>query len=419
MLIEFSVANFKSIKEKQTLSMVAANWIKEHPQNVIATHDQRLLASVGIYGANAAGKSNFIDALLFVEWFVTQSQQKRQQGDVIDKIVPFLFDQHKASSFSEFEILFIEGDTRYNYIFAVNEDRVTYERLIAYPKGRQQLWFERTYNDTSGKYQWYFNPTNFKGSGDEKKLWQDTTRDNSLFLSAAIQCNNDQLAPVFFWFKEKLVTNQLKKFLPSYTSLQWQEGKMQSEILELVKDADTSIDSIEIIKIPIDKFPKEMQKEVQAGKLKLLSDDIMFKHRGSTRLLSFIHESDGTRKMFSLAGPIVDVLQQGKILVIDEIDNSLHPLLVRRLIELFHNKKINQHKAQLVFSTHDTSVLDRHFLRRDQIWFVEKNLENATELYPLSDFKIRNDEAFGKGYLQGRYGAIPYFVGELPHEQKR
>lgn len=426
MLIEFSVTNFRSIKERQTLSMVAAKAPKEHAGYLIEGGEKRvpdLLPSVAIYGANASGKTNFIRALSFMRWFVSSSQQKMQFGELIKGAVPFLFDKKTRTEPSKFEVLFVNDGVRYQYGFSAIAEMVMEEWLFAYPKKRQQHWFSRHFDVETKKYSWEFGE-NFLGGKTKHENWQAATRNNGLFLSAAIQLNNEQLKPVFEWVQKKIYgigTVDGVSVSPSF--VQCRKGECEKEqVLKFTKLADPSISDIATEEMEFaqhdsfNKLPFDVREKILNSKEKHIVPIIKFMHRdsdGEDVGLDLKEESEGTQKFFSLAWPIQNVLETGSIVIIDEINSSLHPLLVRKLINVFNDRNINKNNAQLIFSTHDTSILDKDLFRRDQIWFTEKDEANSTKIYPLTDFKVRNDEAFGKGYLHGRYGAVPYFHGEL------
>jgi len=374
----------------------------------------RLLRSVVVYGPNAAGKSNLVQAISFMKGFVLSSAKESQEGEKIDA-TPFLFNQQSSQNPSEFEVLFIQDGIRYQYGFAVNSKRVTEEWLFAYPEGRTQKWFERNFDPETKKNIWYFGPK-FTG---RRKVWQEATRNNALFLSTAIQLNNEQLKPVFNWFDHKLhVIDQGENISPGFSASECEEEEKKKKILKFMNAADLSITDIFLKKkefstkdLP-DEMPQnlkeEISKELDGKKLTSLFFTHPSSDTGEDVALEFDEESAGTRKLFALACPWLDVLNNGLVLFVDELDTSLHPLLVRFLLNLFHNPETNRHNAQLVFTTHDTTVLDQTLMRRDQVWFVEKDAENATRLYPLSDYKPRKGEALQKGYLYGRYGALPF-----------
>jgi len=421
MLIEFSVTNYRSFLTTQSLTLAANTAAELQEENSFISHLSnlpRLLRSAVIYGPNAAGKSNLVLATAFMKRFVLSSAKESQEGEKIDA-TPFLFNRQSSRAPSEFEVVFIQDGIRYQYGFAVNPERVTGEWLFAYPGSRAQRWFERNYDPETQKDIWYFGPK-FTGS---RKVWQEATRRNALFLSTAIQLNNDQLKPVFNWFDNKLVVvGQGESIHPGFSISECDEEKKKEKILKLMNAADLSITDIFLEKkefsmedLPLDmpqSIKEDIAKDLRGKKL----TELFFMHpssdNGEDVPLEFNEESAGTRKLFALAGPWLDVLNNGLVFFVDELDTSLHPHLVRFLLKLVHNPETNPHNAQLVFATHDTTVLDQILMRRDQVWFVEKNEENATRLYPLSDYKPRKGEALQKGYLYGRYGALP-FPGEL------
>ncbi len=421
MLIEFSVTNYRSFLPTQSLTLTANTAAELQKENTFVSpvpNFPRLLRSAVVYGPNAAGKSNLIHAIAFMKKFVVSSAKESQEGEKIDA-TPFLFNRQSSRNPSEFEVLFIKDGIRYQYGFAVNSERVTGEWLFAYPEGRAQKWFERNYDPETKKDIWYFGPK-FTGL---RKVWQKATRSNALFLSTAIQLNNEQLKPVFNWFDHKLVVlAQGTSISHGFSADECEKEEKKKKILKFVNAADPSIADIFLEKkefsmddLPSD-LPQSIKEEIARDlKGKKLSQ-LFFMHPSSDTgegvALDFDEESAGTRKLFAMAGPWLDVLENGFVLFVDELNTSLHPLLVRFLLNLLHSPEANRHNAQLVFTTHDTTVLDQAFMRRDQVWFVEKNAENATRLYPLSDYKPRKGEALQKGYLYGRYGALP-FPGEL------
>ena len=421
MLIEFSVTNYRSFLTTQSLTLAANTSTELHEENSFVSpvsNLPRLLRSSVVYGPNAAGKSNLIQAISFMKGFVLSSAKESQEGEKIDA-TPFLFNRQSSQNPSEFEVLLIQDGIRYQYGFAVNSERVTGEWLFAYPEGRAQKWFERNYDPEAQKDIWYFGPK-FIG---HRKVWQEATRSNALFLSTAIQLNNEQLKLVFNWFDRKLrVIGQEENIFPGFSADECEEEEKKKKILKFMNAADLSIADIFLEKkdFSMDDLPpdmpqsikEEITKDLKGKKLTLVSFMHTSSDNGEDVALEFSEESAGTRKLFAMAGPWLDVLDNGFVLFVDELDTSLHPIMVRFLLNLLHNSETNRHNAQLIFTTHDTTVLDQTLMRRDQVWFVEKDAENATRLYPLSDYKPRKGEALQKGYLYGRYGALP-FPGEL------
>jgi len=420
MLIEFKATNFRSIHTTQTLSMVGGTGIELKEQNTFASGVSslpNLLRSIVLYGPNAAGKSNIIRAMRFMRQFVLTSQTL-QEGQNID-VVPFLLNSKSIIEPSEFEVIFIQDKVRYQYGFAVNNERVMSEWLLAYPEGRPQKWFERKYDPMKSSEDWSFG-SKFSGPSSMIDVWQKATRQNGLFLSTAIQLNNEQLKPAFNWFQQKLAV-----ILPSgminleFTTEQCASEEGKNKIMEFMNSADISIMDIELKKIPFspDELPSDMPQGEKEWFIRIMQKtDVKFLHKAidSGKVVPFdiSDESGGTQKLFAFAGHLLDVLAKGRILFVDELDTSLHPLMMRFLISLIHNPEINENNAQLAFTTHDTSILDTDIFRRDQVWFVEKDTESTSRLYPLSDFSPRKGEALERGYLKGRYGALP-FIGEF------
>jgi uncharacterized protein len=412
MLVEFRLSNYRSVRKPQVLSMVASTG-KELAANVCSADSDaklELVRAAVIYGANAAGKSNLIRALYFMRGFILSSAKESQKGEDIS-VDSFLFDKEHSSQPSKFEVTFTKDKVRYQYGFELDKHRIYEEWLFAYPSGRMQQWFYRIYDKKNSEYSWKFSNL-FTG---KKQLWKDSTRDNALFLSTAVQLNSEQLASVFDWFQKDLVIiPAFNRINPSrsLSQLDTEEGK--KKLLKYINVADPGVSDILTAteKFSPENLPKDMPDSIKEKiKNDLSGKDVLTKlefiHFGNASL-DLEEESHGTQKFFAYAGYWIDALENGKVVVVDELDNSLHPLAARFLINLISNPEKNKNKSQLVFTTHDTSLLDSNIFRRDQIWFVEKDKHNATQLYPLLDFSPRKDEAIGRGYLQGRYGALPY-----------
>lgn len=416
MLIEFTIKNYRSIKERQSFSMVKAkgnelentnSFLPETPGSIA------LLRSAAIYGANAAGKSNIIRAMMDMESIVRNSASSQQEGDDIP-VTPFLFNETCASEPTEFEIVFISEGIRYQFGFCATKAQITEEWLIAYPKGRPQRWYSRAFNKNKKASEYKFSDYLL----GQKSVWQAATRKNALFLSTAIQLNSDQLKPVFNWFKEVLRPANVGGWGPGFTASLCEKEDTRTQVLEFLRAADFNIHDIRIDKEKFDpdSLPDDFPASVREKLIKEMKDkeliDIKTIHKtesGCLVPLDFEEESDGTQKFFSFAGPWLDVLKNGYVLVIDELHDNLHPKMVQYLVSLFHNKKTNPKNAQLIFTTHETWILSQDNFRRDQIWFCEKDSQQATSLYPLTDFSPRKDrENIGLGYLSGRYGALPF-----------
>lgn len=416
MLIEFAVGNFLSIREKTSLSLVAAKGAELADSNTFSTVAPAapdLLRSAAIYGANAAGKSNLIKALSVMRRLVLQSSTEIQFGEKLP-VTSFLLDEESSLMPSEFEVTFISQGVRYQYGFSATADQIIEEWLIAYPFGKAQRWIERIYDKQTQSYHW---GSMGKLSG-KKLLWQETTRSNALFLSTAVQLNSQQLKPVFEWFANTLHVARFGRWHPGFSIKICEKENTKQKVINFLKAADVDIDDIEMEKEKFDPqnlpddFPDEIKRHLEAK----LKDESMVRIRtvhelesGRKILFDLDDESDGTQKIFALAGPWLDTLENGHILIIDELHDNLHPLMVKFLVSLFHNNATNPKNAQLIFTTHDTSILNQEVFRRDQIWFCEKDDRQTTTVYPLTDFSPRkNVENLERGYLSGRYGALPY-----------
>lgn len=400
MLLQFSVKNFRSFNKEEVLNLTASMGKELQDTNTFGfTQNQRLVRSAVIYGPNAGGKSNLIKALYFLQQFVLLSSTAYQEKQKIP-LQSFKLNAKSQKGPSEFSIEFICDDIRFTYHVALTEDQVISEELCAFPKNYRQKWFTRKWNPSKKIYEWYQGP-HLKG---EHKVWEQMTRSNALYLSTAVQFNSEQLKPIFLWFKDQLVIlvkdelSQEISFNPDLTLQFLKDPKTASWIHKFMECADVGIENFQLV--------EESKKLVVKTQHKMLDSDqkVLFD--------LFRDESDGTQRLFSQAGGWLKALREGLVLFVDELDLHLHPNIVRYLIELFHGSKTNPKNAQLVFTTHDTSLLDTDFFRRDQVWFIQKDDNQESRLYSLLDFKPRKGEAIGKGYLQGRYGALP-FVGKF------
>jgi hypothetical protein len=423
MLIEFKVSNFRSIREEQTFSLVAGNVDKELTSCVIdrdlpGLSGVRFLKGAAIYGANASGKSNIIEAISYVTDFVLRSATKIHPGDPTGA-QPFKLDRESVAKPSEFEITFVAEGDRYVFGFSVTPARVVEEYLVAYPKGVPQRWYQRTFNAANNSYDWAKPSTSFK----QDKSLQDKTRENSLFLSVGPQFNHAQLTQVFNWFKKNVRFIHLSAdamLHPGFTADLIVKPTHHERILNLLRSADIGVADAQVKETEIS--IEDLRQNVPPSVLARLEKDGLTKSQKLVEI-SLTHKADGvepvaldfeeeesagTRRFFSLIGPWTDILDNGYTVFVDEIETSLHPILVKELLKLLLCSKNNPKGAQVVFTTHNPVLLDGALMRRDQIWFTEKSPAGATHLYPLTDYQPRKEEALAKGYLAGRYGAIPF-----------
>jgi hypothetical protein len=413
MLIEFKASNFRSMRDLQSLSLVAASGKERREENTFDTKLKgfpRLIKSAVVYGANAAGKSNLLLALLHMKSFVVSSASL-QEGSRLSHM-PYRLASKFAKSPSTFEITFVNDGIRYEYGFSADAERFHNEWLVAYPQGRPQRWFERTYSRKSKKYEWYLS-SKLKGN---PRVWRDATRQNALFLSMAIQLNSEQLRPIFTWFQKKLVVVGIGSslFNQSLTYKLLEDPTGKERLLKFIHAADFGISDISMSKEPMTVVgsPPPMPSELSGPSIVRVSSIHNAVDTGKPVSFNLGEESNGTQTLFKSAGAWLNVLTNGEVLFVDELDTSLHPHMTRFLISLFHDSSTNPKNAQLVFTTHDTSLLDADLFRRDQVWFVEKDEKSTSRVYPLTDFSPRKDEALERGYLRGRYGALP-FIGDL------
>ncbi|MBD2569401.1 AAA family ATPase [Anabaena lutea] len=425
MLIEFSIGNYRSFKDKVTFSMVAANIVAKEKElddnNVFAVDDElKLLKSAAVYGANASGKSNLAKAIKFMKWFMINSSKETQSTEKIG-VEPFGLSTETEVEPSFFEIVFILDGKKYRYGFEATQESVISEWLFVVPKTRETRLFERGYD---GNPITFNLSKRFKAEGIYPK-----TRHNALFLSVAAQFNVEIAENILNWLTRKLqIVSGLhdKGYLDYTVSCLAENNINKEEILQLIKRLDLGIRELNVKETVItpDSFPKEIPDELKklilkSGPHKSTTVNTLhqkFDEQGNYVSMELFNledqESEGTKKIVAIAGPLVDTLKDGKILIFDEFDARLHPLISKAIVELFNSKVTNYNNAQIIFMTHDTNLLSNKLFRRDQIWFTEKNKYGATDLYSLVEYKIRNDASFESDYIKGRYGAIP-FIGNL------
>lgn len=410
MLIEFSVENFMSIRDRITLSLLAGKE-SENMDNVIINEKNNILKSVAIYGPNASGKSNIFKALT-AAIILIRTSNNRQVNDKLLNIVPFKFDEKSKNMPSKFEFVFEVNDTRYVYGFSADINQVYDEYLYQYLTAKPTTIFERT------------NVINYEFKKDVSELLKlsKTNTPNKLFLATATAWNYERTREPFMWFANSIDTFSNSTDVQNQTFDMFEndtDGELKRFTLNLLKEAEINIDNYEIEKedISADKlalmFSDPMIKNIISNNnanLKGVGTKVFTSHsvNNTKYILNMNEESLGTQNIFFLSPLLMDTLAKGKTIIIDEIEKSLHTSLVRYIIELFHNPEINTNNAQLIFNTHDTNLLTLDIFRRDQIYFVEKDFSNATtDLYSLDEFSVRKNENIEKGYLQGRYGAIP------------
>lgn len=417
MLIDFSVENFLSLKEEVCFSLLASS-DKSLDNNLItgekALKKNSLLRSAVLYGANASGKSNILKALDNLKYLVVTSSKNIPDQKI--RFLPFKLDEKCLSKPSKFNINFVQDGIRYNYKVSFTSEKVIDESLHYYPKGAEATIFER------------YDTINYKFTIDKSKQkgMAERTLENVFYLSNSAQQNYDKTLAPFKWFSNVLdvigPTERLDKY--GTVKLMDKDEKFKNIVLRALVVADLGISDLHssIKEIPPDDFlnlPEDLKALIDTSNKKIDSVNhivLKFFHNGFDEKHNKIdvqfdidEESDGTQRLFSLIGPWLNSLKNGNILVIDELDSKLHPFLCEYLIGMFNNPEINTSNSQLVFTTHNSTFLDQDIFRRDQIWFTEKDAEfGNTNLFSLLEFKQRRDANIEKGYLAGRYGAVPF-----------
>ncbi len=415
MLIEFSVANFLSFKDRVTFSMVASNDDALQESNVFSERKKRLVKSAVIYGANASGKSKLLNAMGFMRHMVLASSKDTQANEEIDVDI-FKLSTECEGKPSFFEIVFIKDGNTYRYGFEVDRRRVHSEWLFTVPTTKEAKLFVRENNRIK------VSRIHFKEGMD----LETKTRENALFLSVCAQFNGELSKELLLWFKNFRFIHGLHDANLGVTVGMLKTPERKRRLMEMIRIADLCIDDIEgkEEKLTIENLPKDMPEEIKKDIIKrgVMVVELKTTHRkfgkdheavGTVIFDLEENESGGTQKFLNMAGPLLDTIETGSILVIDELDARLHPLLTRTIVALF-NSPANNKNAQLIFATHDTNLLNNNLFRRDQIWFTEKDQYGVSSLYSLIELQgVRKEASFGKDYILGKYGAIP-FIGD-PH----
>ena len=424
MIVEIKIANYRSINAEQTLSFVADRAAR-HPDNLIKRPGYRLLKSVGLFGANASGKSNFVKAIGAMHQFVRDSATRMNEGDPIIAAEPYRLDPTTREAPSRFEITFSTEGVIYVYGFAANRKRVESEWLTAKREtsGANVCDFQRTFNDTLGTDTWDFG--GFKKS-DADQI-RARTLENMLALSVGPQQKVEILRPAYHCIRNSIRTfdmsSQSDLLIALTARLCEKEETVRQIMTALLSAADTGAENIRIeakLRGSLPDVEPGMPEEVQdfLSAIRRFAaatpmPGITSSRRDSNgEAIDFDFEADdsqGTQRFFGIAGQFIDALRTGTFIVIDELDASMHPLLTRRLLELFQSAGANDSGAQLLFTTHDPSLLDQDLFRRDQIWLAEK-CDGASTFFSLADIQppIRNTESFLRNYLIGRYGGTPH-----------
>jgi AAA15 family ATPase/GTPase len=430
MLLEFRCKNFRSFRDEQKISLVAARSRSEEPDKRLIKSkikDVSGLRCAAIYGPNGSGKSNLLKAMAQFSVIISASQKRWDSTDKIPVWDPFVLDDNSKQEETELEASVVIDEVEYRYGFRFNEKSISEEWLYEYAPKERTLFRRKTID---GRIEVDFVGRNLTGSTLE--TIRQLTRSNSLFLSAAAQNNYEKLATIQKWFVDRfnIINGQDCTQMLPFTADMCKREEVKVRVKKMVSFADFGVEDFEVVEEDAPEGFKKMYaamlraaKEVSpeaADKMgerdSFLHSEVRMMHRGADGKLyplAATQQSRGTLAFFSVLGPLLDELKDGSILLIDELESSMHPLLVQQLVRVFNDPDFNPKGAQFIFTTHNTSILDPQILRRDQVWFTEKNQDGATVVYPLTDYKPRKDQNLEAGYLHGRFGAIPFLDNEL------
>lgn len=431
MLVNFSVENFRSFRKEAILRMEATN-IKELSNSVISRNGFKLLPVAVMYGANSSGKSNLLKAMSRMVRVILESAKLNPKDSL--NYEPFALDTSSSQLPTSFEIQFIINDSKYRYGFDYNKTAIVNEWLYKETaKGKEVELFLRAEDEyeISDKY---FE----EGIGKEK-----STPANRLFISVVAQLNGEISQEILEWFEnfnaidgadteryESITLEMLHDKKDGYDNALSFFRKLQLGFNNIViEDKQLTPDILESLKDAPETVRKKILQGFEKGEVvESITIHNIYNEKGNViGEKSFSKdkmESEGTKKLIELSGPIFDTLYYGKVLVVDEFDAKWHPILTRNVVKLFMDPEINKKGAQLIFATHDTNLLSVNHFRRDQIWFTEKDQCDSTDLYSLVEFKydngkkVRNDSSIEKDYINGRYGAIPY-IGGIKYGQEQ
>jgi hypothetical protein len=358
---------------------------------------------------------------------VTLSAKATDPREPIFQIEPFALAPHATNEPTAFALSFVAGGTRYEYRVAATVRQVVHESLRAFPGKREQLWFQRNWDASTQSYVWTpDSPTGFK----RDVQLESYTLPNMLFLSKAVASNRTDLEPVFRWFKDNLKFLDLSARSQMGVAFSLQQIAEQTafapQIVDLLRHADLGITNASAVEqLPseaeMNRIAASLPPEKRADLWKQTWLKPQLSHRaGQAQIpLPWESESAGTHRLFALAGPWLDILANGYVVCVDELETSMHPLMVQSLLRLIFCAKDNPKGAQLLFTTHNPLLLDSTLMRRDQIWLTEKDPQGESHLYPLTDYSPRKGESLVRGYLSGRYGGVPFLSGGLIHSDDK
>jgi AAA15 family ATPase/GTPase len=412
MLVDFTIKNYRSFKNESLFSMVAEKKKEDIPNNLFnisEDSDISLLKTAVVYGANASGKSNLLLAFDTLKNFILNSTDLKLDQE-IPYYKPFLLDVETRNQPMLFEIEFITAEPmRYRYSVEFDKTQIISEKLIFFPEKNGRNLFER--DGVTGKYSW---GRDLKG---KKESLTGEVLKNVLFLSKAANNNesDERLRAIYRYFRTNFMfhtsadSSRTEVYLTSLKMNDLSQKGFNESLIEFLKSADLGISSVRVRK---EKTIDDLSTKVDIGHRVFSRTN----ETGEDHFFQLQDESAGTIKMFDLAGKIIDTLRNGNVLIVDELDSSFHPLMSEYILSIFNDPVKNPKNAQLIVATHDAYLLDSEKLRRDQIWFVEKDKYGASNLYSLDEFEkseVRKNVPFDRWYLSGRFGALPLIDKKL------
>ncbi len=411
MLIGFKVRNFKSFADEQTFSFSTSSDNSHADTHCVATgmkSVRRLSKSAVIFGPNGSGKTNLIGAFATMRDLILHSTIF-SDTEFAERHVPFRFAAGRQDA-TEFEVDVLLDKIRYRYGFSYDSRGIRTERLLVYCTGKSQRWFERTHEGEVEGDVWAPFSQNFTGP---RAMWRDATRAKALFLTTAAQLNAEQLGPLFHWFEhgiELVFPAELTNLNRVAASIQ--DASFKKRMLEFLRAADIRVNDVRVPEPEaLPESPNSWFVPHRKARGPADRSTVEFSHvRANTLVwLQATDESAGTQRLAGLFGPLLAAIEQGKFLLIDEFDLSLHPLVARYLLQLINDPQTSKRGAQLLLTSHNTTLMDVNVLRRDEIWLMALDENDSSTLTPMwrSALPPRKHELIGKGYLRGRYGAVP------------
>lgn len=424
MLIEFQFKNYRSFRDEAVLSMEATG-VGNFKNCLIEYNNRKLLPAAAIYGKNGGGKSNVIRAYWLAVQFIRNAQRSQHEKAPVP-VVPFMLNDYSKEEPTEFEFVYVIDGIKYNYGFAATKEKIVREFLYHAPKGQRAMVFSRE------EQKFTFTEDKLR-----RNLISETVAPNQLFFSIACTMNDTACVKAMKWFREDIYFSRDYSDIPQQLLEYSNDNGMLKAIASYAQAADLGIEDMQFefnskeideelnwpdnvpegIRAALTQFMRALSDSSNQAEAKLKLGEVTATslHTGIDKAgkhqqykLELEDESDGTRKLMALAPAIESALRSGGVLLVDEIEKEMHPMLVNYIIAKFQSKRTNTNGAQLIFTTYNTELMNMELLRKDQLYFADKNqADGSSELYSISDFNTRTTENIRKGYLAGKYGATP------------